>query len=111
MPMNIKRFIQKANDIVGSLPQELFKCLNGGLIIEPKTKKEKDYLIMGEYIEDPGLGKVIVLYYGSFKEFLRNASEREWEEEIKDTIIHELRHHVESLAGVDDLSEEERLEN
>jgi len=32
------------------------------------------------------------------------------DEEIEETILHELRHHVESLAGIDDLSVEEMLE-
>ena len=65
---------------------------------------------MGEYIEDPDLGSLVLLYYGSFAEALDGASAEEWEEEIEETVIHELRHHVESLAGVDYLAREEEME-
>lgn len=65
---------------------------------------------MGEYLEDPGLGRLVILYYGSFRESLGSAPENEWNEEIEETILHELRHHVESLAGIDDLSVEEMFE-
>lgn len=34
----------------------------------------------------------------------------EWENELKETILHELRHHVEIMAGVDYLSEEEKAD-
>ena len=57
---------------------------------------------MGEYIEDGIMGCSIILYYGSFVHLLEDSS-REWEEELWDIIVHELRHHLESLAGVDDL--------
>ena len=84
--------------------------LNGGIIVEPSAKEEGEYLLMGEYIEDPGMGKMVFLYYGSFREILGDAPIREWKEEIEETIVHEVRHHIESLAGVDDLSVEEEME-
>ncbi len=108
--MNLRKFSDRANRVVKSLPPRLLETLNGGLIIEPKAKSENDYLIMGEYLEDPGLGNLIILYYGSFKESLGNATHEEWIDEIEETILHELRHHVESLAGIDDLSLEEILD-
>ncbi len=108
--MSLKQFTMAANEIVGALPPELLKNLNGGIIVEPSVKEDGDYLVMGEYIEDPGLGSMVVLYYGSFREMLGNAPLNEWREEIGETAIHELRHHIESLAGVDDLSIEENME-
>jgi hypothetical protein len=108
--MNLRRFSNRANRFVESLPPRLLETLNGGIIIEPKAKYDGDYLIMGEYLEDPGLGRLVILYYGSFRESLGSAPENEWNEEIEETILHELRHHVESLAGIDDLSVEEMFE-
>jgi len=105
--MSLKQFKHNAEEIAGSLPTELFSRLNGGIIVEPSIREEGDYIIMGEYLEDPGLGNLIILYYGSFREMLGSAPFEEWNEEIRETMIHELRHHVESLAGVDDLSVEE----
>lgn len=108
--MNLKLFRQAVLEAVETLPAELLERLNGGIIVEPSIKEEGDYVIMGEYIEDPGLGNIIILYYGSFRDAMSNAPFEEWNEEIRETVIHELRHHIESLAGVDDLSaEEDRL--
>ena len=75
-----------------------------------ETKADGDFLVMGEYIEDPAMGNLIALYYGSFVEELGDAPDSEWAEEIEETVLHEFRHHVELMAGVDFLSEEEREE-
>ena len=108
--MSLKNFTHYANEVAKALPQELFSHLNGGIVVEPSSKEEGEYLLMGEYIEDPGMGNMVLLYYGSFREILGAASIGEWKEEIEETIVHELRHHIESLAGVDDLSVEEEIE-
>jgi len=108
--MDIAQFREIAESILESLPAELLKKLNGGILVLPEKKEEGDYLVMGEYMEDPLMGSYISLYYGSFAEDLEDANMEEWEEEIEDTIIHELRHHIESLAGVDYLSDEEMEE-
>lgn len=105
--MKIERFREVASGIIESLPADLFRQLNGGVLILKEKNEEADSLVMGEYVEDLVMGKTILLYYGSFVEDLEERSEEEWIEEIEDTILHELRHHVESLAGVDYLSEEE----
>ena len=108
--MNIRRFRKTVDAVLESLPPELFRQLNGGVLVRPEAKEDGDALIMGEYIEDPDLGSLVLLYYGSFAEALEGASADEWEEEIEETVIHELRHHVESLAGVDYLAREEEME-
>ena len=108
--MNIRRFRKTIDAGLESLPPELFRQLNGGILVRPETKEDGDALILGEYVEDPDLGSLVLLYYGSFAEALEGASADEWEEEIEETVIHELRHHVESLAGVDYLAREEEME-
>lgn len=108
--MNIRRFSKTIDAVLESLPPELFRQLNGGILVRPETKEDGDALILGEYVEDPDLGSLVLLYYGSFAEALEGASADEWEEEIEETVIHELRHHVESLAGVDYLAREEEME-
>jgi predicted Zn-dependent protease with MMP-like domain len=48
---------------------------------------------------------VVVLYYGSFLELSRRDEAWDWEGEIWETITHEIRHHLESLAGEEALEE------
>ncbi|MBU4533152.1 MAG: metallopeptidase family protein [Firmicutes bacterium] len=76
-------------------------------MVLPETKREEEFLIMAEYVEEGYLGCFIVFYYGSFAALLGNAEPVVWEEELRETVWHELRHHLESLAGVDDLGREE----
>lgn len=51
------------------------------------------------------LGRHIALYYGSFLEVAGEGFD--WEAEVWETLLHELRHHLESLAGRDDLVQED----
>jgi len=46
---------------------------------------------------------VVVLYHGSFKELAALDPDFDWEEELWETLTHELRHHLESLADQDEL--------
>ena len=45
----------------------------------------------------------IRLYWGSFRALSEESPEFDWGEEIWETLTHELRHHLESLAGDDAL--------
>jgi hypothetical protein len=60
-----------------------------------------------EYVSDWGSPEttrsVVALYWGSFRELARADPGFDWEREMWDTLTHELRHHLESLAGEDDL--------
>ncbi len=47
----------------------------------------------------------LVLYYGSFLRLARLDPEFDWEAEIWETLTHELRHHLESLASEDALED------
>jgi hypothetical protein len=46
---------------------------------------------------------VVILYYGSFRNLARQDPEFDWEAEIHETVEHEVRHHLESLASEDEL--------
>lgn len=109
--ISIEEFEKIINDAVQSLPHSYDLNLNGAYHIEENQKvDDDDYYILGEYIEEPYLGRFIVLYYGSFVELLKHATYVEWEEEVKDTIWHELQHHLESLAGNEELAKQEENE-
>lgn len=47
----------------------------------------------------------VVLYYGSFWRLSRLDDEFDWEEELWETLTHELQHHLESLASADTLED------
>jgi len=107
--VTIDGFTEAAHRIIEQIPEKFCRDLNGGFNIVEDCRKDGEYLIMGEYIQDEMLGAVIMIYYGSFVELLGESDNEAWEMELKETILHELRHHVELMAGVDYLSEEERL--
>jgi len=48
---------------------------------------------------------LVVLYYGSFWRLSRRDAEFDWEEELWETLTHELQHHLESLAADDTLED------
>ncbi len=104
-----EEFCRAVENVVESLPPKLLERLNGGFNVIRRKKEDGDYLLFGEYVEDPVMGYIVYLYYGTFVEELEGASRDEWLEEIEETVVHELRHHIESLAGVDDLAVEEML--
>jgi hypothetical protein len=108
--VSIDSFTGMAGRMIDGIPDRFLKDLNGGFNITGECKKDGDYFIMGEYINDDLLGAVIMLYYGSFVALLAGQGVAAWESELKETILHELRHHVEIMAGVDYLSEEEKEE-
>jgi len=113
--------IDEAQDILEKvaegLPHAFYKDLNGGIILLPDVKRSREpwaqnLYTLGEYIVSPGMGRYIAIYYGSFEHvFGAYASEEKIAEELRKTLIHEFRHHMEDLAGENDLEkeDEERL--
>ena len=100
--------IEKAHEMLDRiacrLPAEFYRELNGGILLLPDTvespeSEDGDLFIMGEYVEDPYMGRMIYIYYGSFLEVYGELGERELEEELRETLLHEFTHHMESLAG------------
>lgn len=57
----------------------------------------------GEFGGPGEVRSIVVLYYGSFLELSRLDDDWDWEAEIHLTVIHEVRHHRESLALDDSL--------
>lgn len=48
---------------------------------------------------------VVRLFYGSFRQLARLDAEFDWTAEIHETVEHEVRHHLEWLAGGDELGD------
>lgn len=104
------QFADMLDQAVDRIPSRFLRDLNGGFNLRKGKKCEGEYYILGEYIEDGIGGCFIMFYYGSFVELLEDEPEECWEEEIVDTVLHEMQHHLESLAGCDDLARKEMEE-
>ncbi len=108
--LSLDEFTELAEQLVDEVPPRLCRDLNGGFAVLSEEKRDQEFFILGEYIEDGMLGNYVVFYYGSFAAVLGDEAREIWEAELRETIWHELRHHLESLAGVDDLTREEMEE-
>lgn len=102
-------------ELVNDLPERIFKELNGGVLLLPNKKispeaRNDDLYIMGEYSVSPNMGRLVKIYYGSLEAALgENASDRRWTKELRKTLHHELTHHLEDLAGENDLVIEDEI--
>ncbi|MBQ9062309.1 MAG: metallopeptidase family protein [Eubacterium sp.] len=103
--MTFDEFAAIAEEETAALPSYVYDELNGGVVVDPNAclhpaRLEDDLYILGTYSSSPVMGKQIVLYYGSFTASLGNAGETVYREQIRETIRHEFRHHLETRAGL-----------
>lgn len=116
--MTYEEFSALIEEMVEDVPEEFMRGLQGVHVL-PDAREEEGYeevYRLGEYL-DPGpadflgagegLGRHIALYHGSFAAIAAADPSFDWEEEAWETLTHELRHHVESLAGEDWLVQED----
>jgi len=102
------------DEIAEELPQAFFKDLNGGILLLPEARQgpgdtSLGIYTMGEYVRD-GMGRYIIIYYGSFAALYAYSSPKKLREELRETLLHEFTHHVESLAGARDLEIKDDME-
>ena len=91
------------NQIAEEIPDEFFKYLNGGVILldecVPHPQSTGNLYILGQYHHRHDTGRHICIYYGSFMRLYANATEDVLREQLRNTLLHEFTHHLESLAG------------
>ncbi len=95
------------DDVADNLPQALLRDLNGGISLVPESKlnpKGKGLYILGQYVKSHSMGRYIVIYYGSFLKSFANRDDAFIRTKLREVMLHELTHHNESLAGINDLS-------
>jgi predicted Zn-dependent protease with MMP-like domain len=100
------------NELVDALPKQIFKNLNGGVVLLPDKKynevaRDNDLIVLGEYYRSNTLGRYIKIYYGSIMEKYGHLSEDRLKIKLDKVLKHELTHHLESLAGERDLEKED----
>ena len=112
--------IDEVNDyldaVVETFPEVLFDELNGGVNLLEDTVPDPEFpegemYILGEYCDDL-LGLYINLYYGSFAALAEQEdwTEEDWRQELRQTLAHELTHHMESRAGTHALDDRDAAE-
>ena len=113
--MTIDEMQRMLEELIGEIPPELMRDLNGGVLLLPEAKLHEksvddDYYILGEYFYGGPLGRYIAIYYGSFMAVYGREPSRRVRARLLRTLRHELLHHIESLAGVRDLEEEDAVD-
>ena len=108
--MTFDEFKAALAEMVDEIPDEFLRELQGVHALREAKLEEGFHEVyrMGEYL-DPGpesflsagegLGRHVALYHGSFARIAEADPGFDWEAELWETLTHELRHHVESLAG------------
>ena len=103
-PISYESFREIVSEEMDLLPQYVFDELSGGVLVEKRAKLSPDSVnddlfYLGYYRWD-GLGKQVTLFYGSFVEVYGAAGEDVYRAQIRETLRHEFRHHMETRAGV-----------
>ncbi len=112
--MDFTTFERRAHQIFDGIPAEYREGVDGLEVSRgaPPHPSLPDVFTLGECksefypSEFGGAGEVrsiVVLHYGSFVELSRREDAWDWEGELFETITHEVRHHLESLASEDAL--------
>ena len=104
---SIEEVNEMLDDIATQLPEEIFRELNGGVNLLPDIRKSASdpdggLYTLGEYRRDQ-MGRYIVIYYGSICAVHGNLNKEQMCKRLKELLVHELTHHIESLAGARDL--------
>lgn len=101
------------NELLDGLPPEITRELNGGISLVPRRVQSpsgEGLLTLGQYHYEPyGMGRYISIYYGSIMAVYGHEDIEEQKKAFKEVLFHELTHHVESLAGIRDLSYKDDL--
>ena len=87
------------DELADELPEGIFENLNGGVnFVEEAVVAEDGRYTLGTYFRN-GMGRYIELYYGSFVELYGEMDDELFKRRLKNTLHHELTHHIESMAG------------
>jgi len=108
---SIEEINEMLDEAAAELPAEVFRELNGGVSLLPGTKlsdsdPDGGLYTLGEYRRDQ-MGRYIVIYYGSVQAVHGGKSRGRMRDSLKKLLMHELTHHLESLAGERDLEVED----
>jgi hypothetical protein len=112
--MNFEEFESEAHRMWAEIPAEYKEGIDG-LVVKREVQvhpEHDDYYTLGMCFTEPypssymgpdSTRSILALYHGSFVRVADGDPGFPWEEELWETITHELRHHLEFLAEDDEL--------
>ncbi|MGQ0562623.1 MAG: metallopeptidase family protein [Gemmatimonadota bacterium] len=114
--MRFAEFESAARALWDEIPDE-YKQGVDGLVVDRASAthpEHPDVYTLGECVTEDypsqyggpdTIRSAVVLYYGSFRALARTDHGFDWRGEIHETLMHELQHHLESLATEDTLED------
>ena len=105
--MEFDAFAAKVLAAFEEIPPEFRERVNGPVVV-PSAKRHKEIrgmVTLGECAHAPDLAghgelwSTVYVYYGSFMDLARRDPSFDVEEEIVETVRHEVQHHVEDAVG------------
>jgi hypothetical protein len=117
--MDFDQFSQRAREIAAAIPAEFMEGIES-VEVHRDAKRHpflEDVVTLGECatsaLSDPTgqepFRSVVHLHYGSFADLAGRDPSFDVEEELRETIEHEVQHHLEDRAGIRDLLDEDAL--
>ena len=114
MKQTFSDFESAAHDVFASIPDEYREGVDGLRVVRKAAPHpdEPGVFTLGECVterypsewEGPDtVRSVVVLYYGSFRKLAEADPDFDWEDQLWETLTHEIRHHLEWLASEDEL--------
>jgi hypothetical protein len=121
--MDFATFERRAHEMWAEIPDPYKEGIDGVVVKRDAEAHpdHPDYYTLGMCFTEPypsgymgpdTTRSILALYWGSFRKVAERGEDFDWEEELWETITHELRHHLEFLAeddaleGVDHAMEE-----
>lgn len=114
MTLSIDEVGEILERLMAELPEGILEGLNGGVCLREEEKRPdgrdgEHMLLLGEYFAGGAMGCYINIYYGSFLAHFSRRPREVWERQLRETLHHELTHHLERRCGCRDLEiEDER---
>jgi len=109
---SLAEFKHIVQDMVEDIPPEFLAGL-AGVFTRAEEKRSEELpgiYTLGEYIVQPPLPPHVFLYYGSFRRLFSSAGSQQLQAQIWETLTHEVRHHVETLAGAHALADADDIQ-
>jgi hypothetical protein len=112
--VSIEEFGRMLEEIAEEIPEEFYEGLNLGISLIEEAKlsafaRRDDLYILGEYFHNQ-MGRGIAIYYGSFAKLHSSLKKAELIGELRATLRHEFRHHMEGRAGERGLEKQDERE-
>ncbi len=111
--ISIERFTEILDELYQEVPEDILEGLNLGVAVGEELKVHdkainNDLYVLGQY-KRSGMGKGVMIYYGSFMHLYGRVSEERLRERMRQVLYHELRHHMEYRANNKDLEVEDAI--